>query len=88
MNADGDMEDVVVDYDEEGNDILLKFYESCTNFITSVDENDTAVIEVTKFGEGPELTAVYDAVAAKLAVTGSTEPWTMTKGVCCSKILW
>ncbi|XP_041480158.1 multiple inositol polyphosphate phosphatase 1-like [Lytechinus variegatus] len=79
FNSTTNAETVVIDHALEGEDLLLKFYESCTNFITDVDENDAAVIEVDRFGEGPELTSAYQSVANKLAPIGWTSPWNMTK---------
>ncbi|XP_072167842.1 multiple inositol polyphosphate phosphatase 1-like [Diadema setosum] len=75
----GDVEVVVIDHIEEGReDRVLKFYEYCDKFIVTVDENDTAVIENTKYGRGSEMAAVYQSVVTKLAPTGSSTPFNMT----------
>ncbi|XP_071508658.1 multiple inositol polyphosphate phosphatase 1-like [Diadema antillarum] len=75
----GDVEVVVIDHVEEcREDRALKFYDYCDKFIVTVDKNDTAVIENTKFGRGAEMTAVYQSVAAKLTPAGSSAPFNMT----------
>ncbi|XP_030835591.1 multiple inositol polyphosphate phosphatase 1-like [Strongylocentrotus purpuratus] len=78
-NSTANTETVAVDHELEGKDLLLKFYESCTKFITDVDDNDAALMERDRFEEGPELTSAYKAVATKLAPIGWTGPWNMTK---------
>lgn len=78
-NSTTNTETVAVDHELEGKDLLLKFYESCTKFITDVDDNDAALMERDKFEEGPELASAYKAVATKLAPIGWTGPWNMTK---------
>ncbi|XP_072168339.1 multiple inositol polyphosphate phosphatase 1-like [Diadema setosum] len=75
----GDVEVLVIDQIEQSrDDRVLKFYDYCDKFIVTVDENDTAVIENTKFGRGAEMIAVHQSVAAKLAPAGSSAPFNMT----------
>ncbi|XP_077999407.1 multiple inositol polyphosphate phosphatase 1-like [Glandiceps talaboti] len=50
-------------------DVLLRFFDICEKFTVSVEDNDTALYEVKKFGSGAELQAVVDRLTKKLNIS-------------------
>lgn len=50
-------------------DGLLRFYDTCQKFIRQVENNDTALYQVDKFKQGPEMGRVVGKMAKKLGVS-------------------
>ena len=57
-----------VRYQHEVNDKLMRFFEHCRGFVESVENNKTALVEVKKFKEGPEVGDIRRKMAHKLNV--------------------
>ncbi|KAG7280072.1 hypothetical protein CRUP_018028 [Coryphaenoides rupestris] len=55
-------------YQHEVNDELMRFFEHCRGFVEGVENNKTALAEVKKFKEGPEMAEVRRKMARKLDV--------------------
>ncbi|KAK0130736.1 Multiple inositol polyphosphate phosphatase 1 [Merluccius polli] len=55
-------------YRHEVNDELMRFFEWCPGFVEGVENNKTALAEVKKFKEGPEMGEVRGKVARQLNV--------------------
>ncbi|XP_059214792.1 multiple inositol polyphosphate phosphatase 1-like [Centropristis striata] len=56
------------EFDHAVNDALMRFFDQCTRFVQEVDNNPTALSEVDKFKEGPEMRRVTEKIADRLAV--------------------
>ena len=55
-------------YRHEVNDELMRFFEHCRSFVESVENNKTALVEVKKFKEGPEMGDIRRKMARQLNV--------------------
>lgn len=55
-------------YQHEVNDELMRFFERCRRFVEGVENNKTALAEVKKFKEGPEMGEVRRKMARRLNV--------------------
>ena len=55
-------------YRHEVNDELMRFFEHCRGFVEAVENNKTALAEVKKFKEGPEMGDVRRKMAQQLNV--------------------
>ncbi|XP_035982725.1 multiple inositol polyphosphate phosphatase 1 isoform X2 [Fundulus heteroclitus] len=60
-----------VEFGHEVNDALMRFFDQCTRFVQEVDGNRSAVIEVQKFKQGPEIMRVREKIAERLGVPSS-----------------
>lgn len=50
------------------NDALMRFFDKCTRFVQEVDNNPSAMTEVDKFKQGPELRKSQEEIADLLTV--------------------
>uniref|UniRef100_A0A672J5A1 Multiple inositol polyphosphate phosphatase 1 n=1 Tax=Salarias fasciatus TaxID=181472 RepID=A0A672J5A1_SALFA len=57
-----------MEFDHAVNDALMRFFDQCTRFIEEVDNNPTAMSELDKFKEGPEMKRVQQKIADRLGV--------------------
>ncbi|KAI3363275.1 hypothetical protein L3Q82_011903, partial [Scortum barcoo] len=57
-----------MEFDHAVNDALMRFFEQCTRFVQEVEENPSALSELDKFKQGPEMTRVTQKVADRLGV--------------------
>ncbi|KAL0964456.1 hypothetical protein UPYG_G00324100 [Umbra pygmaea] len=60
------IEDETFDY--QVNDTLMRFFESCTRFVESVERNQSAMAEMDKFKSSAEMRRVQEKVADRLQV--------------------
>ncbi|XP_033468717.1 multiple inositol polyphosphate phosphatase 1-like [Epinephelus lanceolatus] len=58
-------------FDHAENDALMRFFDKCTRFVQEVDNNTSAVSEVDKFKQGPEMRRVTEKIADHLRVPHS-----------------
>ncbi|XP_074531291.1 multiple inositol polyphosphate phosphatase 1-like [Halichoeres trimaculatus] len=56
------------EFDHAVNDALMRFFDLCTRFVEEVDKNASAVEEVEKFKQGPEMRRVQQKIADRLGV--------------------
>lgn len=63
------------------NDTLMRFFDHCAKFVHGVDNNASAVVEVNKFKQGPEMRRVQENIARRLGVPHSV----ITYGDTCKK---
>ncbi|KAF1375650.1 hypothetical protein PFLUV_G00222390 [Perca fluviatilis] len=56
------------EFDHEVNDALMRFFDQCTRFVQEVDKNSSALSEVDKFKQGPEMRRVTEKIADHLRV--------------------
>ncbi|XP_076599794.1 multiple inositol polyphosphate phosphatase 1-like [Chaetodon auriga] len=56
------------EFDHVVNDALMRFFDQCTRFVVEVDNNTSAVAEVNKFKQGPEMRRVQEKIADRLRV--------------------
>ncbi|XP_071235559.1 multiple inositol polyphosphate phosphatase 1-like [Salvelinus alpinus] len=61
-----DIEDEEIDY--EVNDALMRFFDSCTRFVETVDKNQSAMAELDKFTSSAEMRRVQEKIADRLLV--------------------
>ncbi|CAF98607.1 unnamed protein product, partial [Tetraodon nigroviridis] len=54
------------------NDALMRFFEKCTRFVEEVERNTSALSEVEKFTQRPEMVRVREKIADRLRVPYST----------------
>lgn len=57
-----------MEFDHAVNDALMRFFDKCTRFLEEVDNNPSAVTEVEKFKQGPEMRRVQQKIADILNV--------------------
>uniref|UniRef100_A0A8C5MVA4 Multiple inositol polyphosphate phosphatase 1 n=1 Tax=Leptobrachium leishanense TaxID=445787 RepID=A0A8C5MVA4_9ANUR len=50
------------------NDSLMRFFDHCEKFVVQVEDNDTALYELDKFKEGPEMQQLRGKISALLNV--------------------
>ncbi|XP_029377198.1 multiple inositol polyphosphate phosphatase 1a [Echeneis naucrates] len=60
------------EFDHAVNDALMRFFDACTRFVQEVDNNPSALTEVDKFKQGPEMWRVQQKIADRLQVPYST----------------
>lgn len=53
-------------------DDLMRFFDNCPKFVTYIENNDTAMHEVERFKEGPEMQKVLNKMALKLNMPASS----------------
>lgn len=68
-----------MEFDHAVNDALMRFFDKCTRFLEEVDNNPSAVTEVEKFKEGPEVRRVQQKVADILNVPYSSISYDMAE---------
>ncbi|XP_054456443.1 multiple inositol polyphosphate phosphatase 1a [Anoplopoma fimbria] len=56
------------EFDHSVNDALMRFFDQCTRFVEEVDNNPSALSEVDKFRQGPEMRRVTEKIADRLRV--------------------
>ncbi|XP_041803412.1 multiple inositol polyphosphate phosphatase 1-like [Chelmon rostratus] len=56
------------DFDHAVNDALMRFFDQCTRFVEEVDNNPSALSEVDRFRQGPEMRRVQEKIADRLGV--------------------
>uniref|UniRef100_A0A671WRS3 Multiple inositol polyphosphate phosphatase 1 n=1 Tax=Sparus aurata TaxID=8175 RepID=A0A671WRS3_SPAAU len=56
------------EFDHAVNDALMRFFDLCTRFVEEVDNNPSALSEVDKFRQGPEMRRVQEKIADRLRV--------------------
>ncbi|XP_078128696.1 multiple inositol polyphosphate phosphatase 1a [Sander vitreus] len=56
------------EFDHAVNDALMRFFDQCTRFVQEVDNNPSALSEVDKFKQGPEMKRVTQKIADRLRV--------------------
>ncbi|XP_053306502.1 multiple inositol polyphosphate phosphatase 1 [Spea bombifrons] len=66
-NSGAEMEDVPC-REPVINDTLMRFFDHCEKFVVQVEDNDTAMHELDKFKQGPEMTKVIRKISAHLNV--------------------
>uniref|UniRef100_A0A3Q3WLA5 Multiple inositol polyphosphate phosphatase 1 n=1 Tax=Mola mola TaxID=94237 RepID=A0A3Q3WLA5_MOLML len=59
-------------FDHAVNDALMRFFDQCTRFVQEVDGNPSALSEVDKFKQGPEMRRVQEKIADRLRVPYSS----------------
>nr|XP_061808050.1 multiple inositol polyphosphate phosphatase 1-like [Nerophis lumbriciformis] len=57
-----------VSYRQRVDDGLLRFFDDCRGYVEGVEKNRTALLEVHKFKDGPEMAALTRKVARKLGL--------------------
>ncbi|XP_051281713.1 multiple inositol polyphosphate phosphatase 1a isoform X3 [Dicentrarchus labrax] len=67
------------EFDHSVNDTLMRFFDQCTRFVEEVDNNMSAVVEVNKFKQGPEMRRVQEKIADRLRVPHSLITHDMTE---------
>ncbi|XP_071336514.1 multiple inositol polyphosphate phosphatase 1-like [Trachinotus anak] len=67
------------EFDHAVNDSLMRFFDKCTRFVQEVDNNPSAVVEVDKFKQGPEMRRVQEKIADRLRVPYSLITHDMTE---------
>ncbi|KAI3363274.1 hypothetical protein L3Q82_011902 [Scortum barcoo] len=67
------------EFDHAANDALMRFFDKCTRFVLEVDNNPSAVVEVEKFQQGPEMRRVQEKIADRLRVPYSNITYVMTE---------
>lgn len=55
-------------FDHSVNDTLMRFFDHCAGFVHGVENNASAVAEVNKFKQGPEMRRVQEKIARRLGV--------------------
>nr|XP_046258383.1 multiple inositol polyphosphate phosphatase 1-like [Scatophagus argus] len=56
------------EFDHAVNDALMRFFDQCTRFVQEVDNNPSALSEMDKFKQGPEMRRVQEKIADRLRV--------------------
>ncbi|XP_054456444.1 multiple inositol polyphosphate phosphatase 1-like [Anoplopoma fimbria] len=56
------------EFDHAVNDALMRFFDKCTRFVEEVLNNPSALSEVDKFKQGPEMRRVTEKIADRLRV--------------------
>uniref|UniRef100_A0AAX7T4Y4 Multiple inositol polyphosphate phosphatase 1 n=1 Tax=Astatotilapia calliptera TaxID=8154 RepID=A0AAX7T4Y4_ASTCA len=67
------------EFDHAVNDALMRFFDKCTRFLEEVDNNPSAVTEVEKFKQGPEMRRVQQKIADILNVPYSSITYDMAE---------
>ncbi|XP_034753462.1 multiple inositol polyphosphate phosphatase 1-like [Etheostoma cragini] len=61
-----------MEFDHAVNDALMRFFDQCTRFVQEVENNPSALSEVDKFKQGPEMRRVTEKIADRLRVPYNT----------------
>ncbi|CAK6953137.1 multiple inositol polyphosphate phosphatase 1-like [Scomber scombrus] len=69
------------EFDHAVNDALMRFFDKCTKFVEEVDNNPSAVEEVDRFKQGPEMRRVQEKIADRLSVLHSLITHDMVEAV-------
>ncbi|XP_074531772.1 multiple inositol polyphosphate phosphatase 1a [Halichoeres trimaculatus] len=56
------------EFEHAVNDALMRFFDQCTRFVEEVDSNPSALSELDKFKQGPEMRRVEEKIADRLNV--------------------
>ncbi|XP_068183081.1 multiple inositol polyphosphate phosphatase 1-like [Antennarius striatus] len=56
------------EFDHAVNDALMRFFDQCTKFVEEVDNNPSALLEMDRFKQGPEMRRVQEKIADRLRV--------------------
>ncbi|XP_056291549.1 multiple inositol polyphosphate phosphatase 1a [Pseudoliparis swirei] len=56
------------EFDHAVDDALMRFFDQCARFVQEVDNNPSALSEVDKFRQGPEMRRVTEKIADRLKV--------------------
>ncbi|XP_068597728.1 multiple inositol polyphosphate phosphatase 1-like [Brachionichthys hirsutus] len=56
------------EFDHAVNDALMRFFDRCTRFVEEVDNNPSALLEMDRFKQGPEMRRVQEKIADRLGV--------------------
>ncbi|XP_032397317.1 multiple inositol polyphosphate phosphatase 1 [Etheostoma spectabile] len=67
------------EFDHVVNDALMRFFDQCTRFVQEVENNPSALSEVDKFKQGPEMRRVREKIADRLRVPYSNITQDMTE---------
>ncbi|XP_017283551.1 multiple inositol polyphosphate phosphatase 1-like [Kryptolebias marmoratus] len=57
-----------VEFDHTVNDALMRFFDQCTKYVRDVGDNPSAMPELDKFQQGPEMNRVLQKIADRLGV--------------------
>ncbi|KAM4590840.1 multiple inositol polyphosphate phosphatase 1a [Odontesthes bonariensis] len=57
-----------MEFDHAVNDALMRFFDQCDRFVQEVEKNPSALTEVDKFKQGPEMKRVQQKIADRLGV--------------------
>ncbi|MED6269242.1 hypothetical protein CHARACLAT_031162 [Characodon lateralis] len=57
-----------MEFEHAVNDALMRFFDQCTKFVNEVDNNPSALTELDKFTQGPEMKRVQEKIADRLEV--------------------
>ncbi|XP_030604305.1 multiple inositol polyphosphate phosphatase 1-like [Archocentrus centrarchus] len=68
-----------MEFDHAVNDALMRFFDTCTRFVEEVDNNPSAVTEVDKFKQGPEMRRVQQKMADHLNIPYSLITYDMAE---------
>ncbi|XP_034753463.1 multiple inositol polyphosphate phosphatase 1-like [Etheostoma cragini] len=68
-----------MEFDHVVNDALMRFFDQCTRFVQEVENNPSALSEVDKFKQGPEMRRVREKIADRLRVPYNTITQDMTE---------
>ncbi|XP_068597497.1 multiple inositol polyphosphate phosphatase 1a [Brachionichthys hirsutus] len=60
------------EFDHAVNDALMRFFDRCTRFVEEVDNNPSALLEMDRFKQGPEMRRVQEKIADRLGVPYSS----------------
>ncbi|XP_058508426.1 multiple inositol polyphosphate phosphatase 1a [Solea solea] len=58
-----------MEFDHTVNDALMRFFDSCPRFVEEVDNNPSALTEMDRFKQGPEMRRVTEKIADRLRVS-------------------
>ncbi|XP_045898333.1 multiple inositol polyphosphate phosphatase 1-like isoform X2 [Micropterus dolomieu] len=78
-DMDGRLVQKDMEFDYAVNDALMRFFDQCTRFVQEVDNNPSALSEVDKFKQGPEMRRVQEKIADRLRVPYSLITHDMTQ---------
>ncbi|KAM9364969.1 multiple inositol polyphosphate phosphatase 1-like [Pholidichthys leucotaenia] len=67
------------EFEHTVNDALMRFFDHCTRYVQEVDKNRSAVAEVDKFNQGPEMRRVRQKIADRLNVPYSLITYDMAQ---------
>lgn len=71
-----------VDVDIAVNDTLMRYFDQCERFVKEVENNKSALEEVKRFNEGPEMKRAMEKMADRLEVPYAS----ITDGLCCHNV--
>ncbi|XP_069000694.1 multiple inositol polyphosphate phosphatase 1-like [Embiotoca jacksoni] len=68
-----------VEFEHAVNDALMRFFDQCNRFLQEVDNNPSAMTELDKFKQGPEMKRVQQKIADRLGVPYSLITYDMAE---------